>query len=94
MEARVAALEQGLVAVASVSMISALELEKKGFRVLAWASDMARGFSLTGEPNPGGMRVVLEQVKREMGITKELSISRVADFSLLREFQKELGVVR
>jgi ABC-type nitrate/sulfonate/bicarbonate transport system substrate-binding protein len=39
MEGRIASLEQGLVAAASVSMISAFPLQKKGFRVLAWAFD-------------------------------------------------------
>jgi NitT/TauT family transport system substrate-binding protein len=38
-EARIAALEQGLVAGASVNMIHALTLEAKGYRVLAWAQD-------------------------------------------------------
>lgn len=38
-EARIAALEQGLVTGASVNMIHALTLEAKGYKVLAWALD-------------------------------------------------------
>jgi ABC-type nitrate/sulfonate/bicarbonate transport system substrate-binding protein len=159
MEARVAALEQGLVAAASVSMVSAFPLQQKGFKVLAWAFDeldfpfncvcttvekikkepdeikkvlrgffravefmqkereqtislmmewsridretaekayeiTVRGFSKTGEPKPDAIRVVLEQAKKEMKLADEIPVSRVADFSLLREVQKELGIRR
>jgi len=158
-ESRVAALEQGLVAGASVNMIHALTLEKRGYRVLGWAFDevdfpfncicttvekikdrpdevkkvlraflksvkfireereqtislmvewsgmnkelaeksyemIARNFNATGEPKPEGIRTVLQQAKKEMRLTEDVAVSRVADFSLLKAVHKELGITR
>lgn len=160
MEARVGALENGLIAAAIISMPAAFELEKKGYRPLVWGPDMAGlpflngittmadkiknrpdevkkfirsilkankfiheqrektisfimqwmrinpelarksyevalpGFTLTGEPRENVMKLILEQAKKDSGVTGEVPISVGADFSLLKEVQRDLGVSR
>ena len=158
-EARVAALEQSLVDGITVNIVQALILEKKGYKILAWAVDevefpfncvctstdkirdqpdevkkvilsflraikliredreqavslmmewskinketaeqsypiVARNFSTTGEPKSEGMKVVLRQAQKEMQLTEDVPLSKVADFSLLKSVQKELGLSR
>lgn len=38
------------------------------------------------------MRLVLEQAAREAKLTREVSLTEVADVNILRQAQKELGI--
>ncbi len=39
-----------------------------------------------------GLKFLIEQAKRDAKITREVPLSEIADFSILREIQKELGL--
>ena len=39
-----------------------------------------------------GLRFLIEQAKRDAKITREVALSEIADFGILREIQKELGL--
>lgn len=39
-----------------------------------------------------GLRLLIDQAKRDVKVTRDVAISEVADFTLLRELQKELGL--
>jgi NitT/TauT family transport system substrate-binding protein len=39
-----------------------------------------------------GLKFLIEQAKRDAKITREIALSEVADFGILREIQKELGL--
>jgi len=49
-------------------------------------------FNLDGSVPEDGLRLVIEQAKKAAKITREISSSEVANFSLLREAQKSLGI--
>jgi NitT/TauT family transport system substrate-binding protein len=50
------------------------------------------GFSLTGEPRMNAVKILLEQAKKDLGVTQEIPFSSVSDLSLLKAVQKELNV--
>ena len=66
----------------------------KGERDFAYQSyDGIRNlFNLDGSVPEDGLRLVIEQAKKAAKITREISSSEVANFSLLREAQKSLGI--
>ena len=39
-----------------------------------------------------GLKLLVEQAKRDAKITREVALSEIADFGTLREIQKELGL--
>lgn len=39
-----------------------------------------------------GLKLLIEQAKRDAKITREIALNEVADFAILREIQKELGL--
>ncbi|MGH7798848.1 MAG: ABC transporter substrate-binding protein [Candidatus Binatia bacterium] len=39
-----------------------------------------------------GLKLLIEQAKRDAKITREVPLSEIADFGILREIQKELGL--
>ena len=39
-----------------------------------------------------GLKLLIDQAKRDAKITRDVPLSEVADFTLLREVQKELGL--
>ena len=49
-------------------------------------------FNLDGNIPEDGLRLVIEQAKQELKITREVSPNEIADLTLLREAQRELGV--
>jgi NitT/TauT family transport system substrate-binding protein len=49
-------------------------------------------FSLNGDIPADGLQLVIEEAKKAANITREVPISEIADFSLLRQAQKELGI--
>jgi ABC-type nitrate/sulfonate/bicarbonate transport system substrate-binding protein len=79
------------------------EREQSISLMMQWArvnQDLARksyevtlpGFSLTGEPRMNAVKILLEQAKKDVGITQEVPFSSVSDLSLLRAAQKELNI--
>ncbi len=51
-----------------------------------------RVFNLDGSIPEDGLRLVIEQAKQELKITREISPNEIADLTLLREVQRELGI--
>jgi ABC-type nitrate/sulfonate/bicarbonate transport system substrate-binding protein len=51
-----------------------------------------RIFSEDGGMTENGLKVVIDQAKQSMNIDRPVAISEVADFSLVRDAQKELGI--
>lgn len=49
-------------------------------------------FNLDGSVPEDGLRLVIDQAKKAAKITREISPSEVADFSPLREAQRDLGI--
>jgi hypothetical protein len=39
-----------------------------------------------------GLKLLIDQAKRDVKVTHEVPLSDIADFSILREVQKELGL--
>ena len=39
-----------------------------------------------------GLKLLIEQAQRDAKITREIALNEVADFAILREIQKELGL--
>ncbi len=49
-------------------------------------------FNLDGSIPEDGLRLMVDQAKKDMKIAREVPLSEVADLTLLREVQKELGI--
>jgi hypothetical protein len=39
-----------------------------------------------------GLKLLIDQAKRDLKVTRDVPASEIADFTLLREVQKELGL--
>ena len=39
-----------------------------------------------------GLKLLIDQAKRDLKVTRDVAVSEIADFTLLREVQKELGL--
>ena len=53
---------------------------------------VVRVFNADGTIPEDGMRLVLEQAAREAKLTREVSLAEVADLTILRQAQKDLGI--
>lgn len=53
---------------------------------------ISRVFNLDGSIPEDGFRLVVEQSKKDLKVTRDISLSEVSDASLLREVQRELGI--
>ncbi len=53
---------------------------------------ISKVFNLDGGMPRDGLLRVIEQVKRESKINREVSLNEVSEFAILREAQKELGI--
>lgn len=49
-------------------------------------------FNLDGAIPDSGLRLVLDQAKAEANLSRDIAVTEVAELSLLREAQKELGI--
>jgi len=49
-------------------------------------------FNLDGAIPEGGLRLVLDQAKVEANLSRDIAVAEVAELSLLREVQRELGI--
>jgi hypothetical protein len=60
----------------------------------AYASydSIAKVFNHDGSIPEDGLRHVIEQAKRELKISREVSLGEVSDLTILREAQREMGI--
>ena len=49
-------------------------------------------FNRDGAIPESGLRLVLDQAKSEANLSREIAVAEVAELSLLRDAQKELGI--
>jgi len=49
---------------------------------------------LDGTIPEDGPRLVIEEARKDLGISREVSFGEIADSTLLREAQRELGIRR
>jgi len=52
----------------------------------------ARAFNDDGSLPESGLKLIVDEAKKTAKIDREISLNEVADFSILREAQKELGI--
>ena len=52
----------------------------------------ARVFNDDGALPEAGLRLIVEEAKKTAKVEREISLNEIADFSILREAQKELGI--
>lgn len=52
-----------------------------------------KGFNLDGNMPEDGFRRLIDDTKQVMKITREVALNEVSDFTILRDAQKELGIV-
>jgi NitT/TauT family transport system substrate-binding protein len=64
---------------------------KPEFAAAAYDSSVD-GFSSDGSIPEDGLRIVIENFRKSMNITRQVSVNEVSDTNLLREAQRELGV--
>jgi len=53
-----------------------------------------RVFNLDGTIPEDGLRLVIEEARKDLGVSREVSFGEIADSTLLREAQRELGIGR
>lgn len=53
---------------------------------------VSKAYSEDGTVPEDGLRVVIEEAKKNAKITREVSINQVADLSMLKEAQREVGI--
>ena len=71
-------------------LMSTYKIDKE---VAAAAYDsMIQGFNLDGSMPEDGFRRLLDDTKRLMKIDREVAFSEVADLSILKQAQRELGI--
>jgi NitT/TauT family transport system substrate-binding protein len=66
---------------------------KPEFAAAAYDSAVA-AFSADGSIPEDGLRIVIDNFRKSMNITREVSLAEVSDTGLLREAQRELGLKR
>jgi hypothetical protein len=50
-----------------------------------------KSFNDDGSVSEAGLRIAIDEARKAANITREVAINEVADFSILREAQRELG---
>jgi len=53
---------------------------------------VAKAFNEGGSVPEKGLRLVIEETKKAAKVNRDVSISEVADLTILREAEKELGI--
>jgi ABC-type nitrate/sulfonate/bicarbonate transport system substrate-binding protein len=53
---------------------------------------VVKAFSVDGSVPEEGLRLLIEEAKKTLKVTRDVSIQEVADFSALRDAQKDLGL--
>jgi ABC-type nitrate/sulfonate/bicarbonate transport system substrate-binding protein len=87
MEARISALDQGLVGAAIISMPAAFELEKKGYSALIW------GPSVAGLPFINGVTTTSEKIKTQPNEVKKVIRSILKATKFIREERQQTIVL-
>jgi NitT/TauT family transport system substrate-binding protein len=68
---------------------------RTGREYAAASYDSSRGvFNLNGSIPEEGLRLVLDQAKKDAKISREIPLTEVSDLTILREVHKELGIVK
>ena len=52
----------------------------------------AKSFNEDGSVSEAGLRIAIDEAKKATNISREISITEVADLTVLREAQKEMGI--
>src|SRR4030095_2341375 len=52
-----------------------------------------KGFNLVGSLPEAGLRPLFDDTNRLLKIDREIALNEVSDFAILREVQRELGIV-
>jgi ABC-type nitrate/sulfonate/bicarbonate transport system substrate-binding protein len=60
---------------------------------LAGVNSFAARLSEDGNMSEKGLRMLTDDIKRMLKVAREVSLEEVADYTMLREAQKELGIV-
>ena len=53
---------------------------------------LSKTLNHNGSPTENGFRLLIEEAKQTAKVTRDVSVSEVADFSIVREAQRELGI--
>ena len=53
---------------------------------------VSNAYSKDGTVPEDGLRVVIEEAKKNAKVSREVSINQVADLSMLKEAQREVGI--
>src|SRR5262245_14476719 len=63
-------------------------------REMAGGNDeyLSKTLNDNGGPTDNGLRLLIEDIKESAKVTRDVSVSEVADLSILREAQRELGI--
>jgi NitT/TauT family transport system substrate-binding protein len=52
----------------------------------------AKSFNEDGSVSDAGLRIAIDEAKKASNITRDIAIGEIADFTVLREAQKEMGI--
>ena len=55
---------------------------------------LSKATNESGSLSENGFRLIIEEIKELAKVSREVALSEVADLSILREAQKELGIKR
>ena len=67
-----------------------LKVEKE--MAVATHDSVSTAFNDDGSVSEDGLRLVIEEVKRAIKVDRQVSVSEVADLSILKDAQRELGI--
>ena len=71
-------------------MMEWLKIDKE--MATATYDSVGKGFNEDGSLPEDGLRLLIEESKKAAKVSREIALSEVADLSILREAQKELGI--
>lgn len=75
----------------SIQILAQWGRSDRGAAAAAYDSSV-KVFNLDGAIPDSGLRLVLDQVKAEASLNRDVAVAEVAELALLREAQKELGI--
>ena len=53
---------------------------------------LSKTINENGSPTENGLRLLIDDAKQTAKVTRDVSVNEVADFSIVREAQRELGI--
>jgi len=75
----------------SIQILAQWGRSERGAAAAAYDSSV-KVFNVDGAIPESGLRLVLDQAKAEANLNRDIAVAEVAELSLLREAQKELGI--